>query len=337
MITTLLESQTILPLIFAGLMGFSILLYVILDGFDLGVGIVSWKANDTEKDRMIASIGPFWDANETWLVMAIGILLVAFPLAHGAILTALYLPVALMLLGLMLRGVAFEFRVKAPVIQKSLWNMLFFGGSLLTALTQGWMLGFYIMGFENTPASHLFAILTAICLTLGYAFIGACWLIVKMENELQEKAVKWARIGFWGVVAGLFAVSITTPFLSDRLWDKWFSQPYIFLLSPLPIMTLVTLVMLWIILRKIPNETDRFSTLPFVLAILLFVFGFIGLAYSFYPYVVPEVMTIYEAASASESLLVILFGAIIVMPIIGGYTVLSYFIFRGKAQDLRYD
>ena len=161
---------------FAGLLGFSILLYVILDGFDLGGGILLPFAEDAEKDRMVASIGPFWDANETWLVLGVGILLVAFPVAHGVILTALYLPVAVMLVGLILRGVAFEFRMKAPSERKATWNTAFFVGSLVTALSQGYMLGLYIMGLQHTVMHVLFGLVTAFCVAAGYAFFGATWL-----------------------------------------------------------------------------------------------------------------------------------------------------------------
>ncbi|KMK66381.1 cytochrome oxidase subunit II [Puniceibacterium sp. IMCC21224] len=187
-----------LPFVFGALMGLSILIYVVLDGFDLGVGVLLPLADDAEKDRMIASIGPFWDANETWLVLAIGLLLVAFPAAHGDILTALYLPVALMLMGLILRGVAFEFRAKAPERWKPLWNHAFFTGSLITALCQGLMLGMYIMGLDWTLFHVGFATLTAVFLTVAYSFIGATWLILKTEGALQRKAANWARGGVWG-------------------------------------------------------------------------------------------------------------------------------------------
>ncbi|MEO0912682.1 MAG: cytochrome d ubiquinol oxidase subunit II, partial [Pseudomonadota bacterium] len=165
-----------LPMAFAGLMGLSILIYVVLDGFDLGVGILSLRATEEERDIMIGSIGPFWDANETWLVMAVGLLLVAFPAAHGQILTALYLPTTLMLIGLILRGVAFEFRAKAEdPADKRRWDRLFFTGSLTAALSQGWMLGRYVLGFDAAPAALGFALLSALGVAVAYAFIGACW------------------------------------------------------------------------------------------------------------------------------------------------------------------
>jgi cytochrome bd ubiquinol oxidase subunit II len=209
-----------LPLTFAALMGLSILIYVCLDGFDLGVGVLFPFADDAETDRMVASIGPFWDANETWLVLAIGILLVAFPQAHGAILTALFLPVAVMLVGLILRGVAFEFRVKAPAGHKATWNRLFFTGSLMTSLSQGFMLGLYIMGLEWTLPHVAFALLTAVFLTVGYSFIGATWLILKTDGILQIKAVHWAKRGIWGLVLGVGAISVASPIVSPRIFEK---------------------------------------------------------------------------------------------------------------------
>ncbi|MDF1728476.1 MAG: cytochrome d ubiquinol oxidase subunit II [Sulfitobacter sp.] len=327
-----------LPIVFAGLMGFSILLYVILDGYDLGVGILTPFAHgDEERDMMVASIGPFWDANETWLVLAVGLLLVAFPTAHGLILSTLYLPVFIMLIGLILRGVSFEFRVKARAKYKGLWNGLFFAGSLMTALSQGFMLGIYVMGLQFTQMTLTFAVLCALALTIGYAFIGAAWLILKGEGQLQRDAVRWAKRCIWGLVLGIAAISMATPLVSARIWDKWFSFPEIILLSPLPLTSLALLAVLAYSLRHLPGESDRWAWAPFVSALGLFALAFLGLAYSFYPYVVPEQLTIYEAASAPESLLIILIGALFVVPTILGYTALAYWVFRGKAQHLRYD
>ncbi|MEM7023137.1 MAG: cytochrome d ubiquinol oxidase subunit II [Pseudomonadota bacterium] len=326
-----------LPLVFAGLMGISILVYVILDGFDLGVGVLTPLAGEAGKDRMIASIGPFWDANETWLVLAVGLLLVAFPTAHGEILTALYLPVAIMLVGLILRGVAFEFRAKAPGPNKPLWNLAFFAGSLMTSLSQGFMLGLYIMGLDWTLATVAFGILTAACTTAGYAFIGACWLIIKTERDLQRKAVRWAKTGLAGVLAGFVAISVASPAVSPRIFDKWFSYPEILALAPLPIAAAGITALLWWTLRHLPDAADRYRHVPFVAASALFTLAFAGLAYSYYPYVVPEQLTLYEAASAPESLMIILVGTVFVLPAIAGYTALAYVIFRGKARDLTYD
>ncbi|MEM9392811.1 MAG: cytochrome d ubiquinol oxidase subunit II [Pseudomonadota bacterium] len=325
-----------LPLTFAALMGLSILIYVVLDGFDLGVGVLFPFAAEDEKDMMVASIGPFWDANETWLVLAIGILLVAFPSAHGAILTALYLPVAIMLIGLILRGVAFEFRVKAPPRYKGFWNGAFFTGSLMASISQGFMLGLYIMGLNWSFLTVAFSVLTAVFLTVAYSFIGATWLILKSEGALQLKAVEWAKGGIWGLVLGLAAVSFASPLVSPRIFEKWFSYPEIVLLAPLPLTFCALIALLFFGLKRLPTADDSFAWVPFIATIVLFILAFFGLAYSFYPYVVPEQLTIYEAASAPESLIIILFGTLFVLPAILGYTILSYFIFRGKARPLSY-
>jgi cytochrome bd ubiquinol oxidase subunit II len=326
-----------LPFTFAGLMGVAILIYVVLDGFDLGVGLLFPFATAEEKDRMIASIGPFWDANETWLVLAIGLLLVAFPQAHGAILTALYLPVAVMLIGLILRGVAFEFRAKAPLRWKPLWDNAFFAGSLMTALSQGFMLGMYVMGLDWTPFHLAFALVTAVFLTVAYSFIGACWTILKTDLALQIKAVEWAKGGIWGVVLGLAAISAATPYVSPRIYEKWFSWPEMVWLAPLPLASAAIIAALWWSLRRLPHGLDHWAWFPFVAATVLFVLGFAGMAYSFYPYIVPEKLTIFEAASSPESLWIILLGTLVVLPMILGYTILSYTIFRGKATALSYD
>ncbi len=326
-----------LPWTFAALMGVSILIYVILDGFDLGVGLLMPLADNDDKDMLVASIGPFWDANETWLVLAIGLLLVAFPPAHGIILTALYLPVFIMLVGLILRGVSFEFRAKAPISQKPHWNAAFFAGSLMASMSQGFMLGMYVMGLTWTLSHVAFAMLTAVFLTVGYSFIGAAWLIAKTEGALQLRAIGWAKGGIWGLILGVAAISIATPFVSQRIFDKWFSFPEFLYLLPLPLLSgALMLYIIWQI-RRLPRQDGRMIWGPFVAAMTLFALAFAGMAYSFYPYVVPEQITIYEAAAAPESLFIILIGTLFVLPSILGYTALSYYIFRGKATELRYD
>ena len=331
------EPEIWLPWAFAALMGLSILIYVILDGFDLGVGLLMPLANDLEKDRLVSSIGPFWDANETWLVLAVGLLLVAFPPAHGVILTSLYLPVFVMLIGLILRGVSFEMRAKAPLKQKPLWNWAFFAGSLMASSSQGFMLGMYIMGLTWTLPHVAFALLTSVFLTVGYSFIGAAWLIWKTEHDLQVRAIGWAKGGIWGLILGIAAVSIATPFVSTRIFDKWFIWPEFAYLSLLPIVSGALVVFLWWKLARLPLTSDRWSWTPFAAATALFALAYVGMAYSFYPYIVPERITIYEAASAPESLFIILIGTLFVLPAILGYSVLSYYIFRGKATDLKYD
>lgn len=325
-----------LPIIFAGLMGISILLYVVLDGLDLGIGILSRGQTKAHRDLMIASIGPFWDANETWLVLAIGLLLVAFPVAHGMILTALYLPVALMLVGLIMRGVAFEFRAKAPDPRKPLWDHVFFAGSLLTSVTQGYMLGHYILGFTGGWIGFAFGLLTAACMTAGYAFVGACWLIYKTSGDLQLKAVRWAKSGLLWVALGMAAISIATPLASPRVFERWFQLPEFLLLAPLPIMTALLMLSTWIFLQGAPREGDRLSWFPLAAGAALFALAFFGLAYSFFPYVVPDRLTIWQAASSPQALSIILLGTVFVLPVILAYSVLAHWVFRGKATELSY-
>ena len=332
-----IDWPTLMPLIFAGLMGLSILIYVVLDGFDLGIGILFAAADDHEKDVMIASIGPFWDANETWLVLAVGLLLVAFPIAHGIILTALYLPVFVLLVGLIVRGVAFDFRAKVPVHRKHRWNKLFIAGSLTASLAQGYMLGVYVLGLQQGLAAIAFGALTAICLAASYAAMGAAWLIYKTEGELQKRAVRWLRITLAATVVGMGAVSLATPFASPRIFEKWFAWPQIAVLAPLPVLAAGLFAWLWYLSAHLPVKGDRHSITPFLTLAAIFATGFAGLAYSFYPYVVPDRLTIWQAASAPESLGIILIGTAFVLPVIIGYSFYAYRVFGGKAADLRYD
>jgi cytochrome d ubiquinol oxidase subunit II len=332
-----LDWPILLPLIFAGLMGLSILIYVVLDGFDLGIGILFSVAEDEEKDMMVNAIGPFWDANETWLVLAVGLLLVAFPIAHGIILTALYLPVFVLLVGLILRGVAFDFRAKVPAHRKRRWNLLFMVGSIVASLAQGYMLGIYVLGLDDGIPAMLFGAVTGLCLAASYAAMGAAWLIYKTEGALQEKAVGWLRTTLVFTVAGMGVISAATPLASPRIFERWFVWPDMLWLAPLPVLSAALFFWLWRLTFKLPAENDRHSLKPFLTLAAIFALGFAGLAYSFYPYVVPERMTIWEAASATESLAIILVGTMFVLPVILGYSVYAYRVFGGKAVDLSYD
>jgi cytochrome bd ubiquinol oxidase subunit II len=329
-----------LPLAFLIMMGLAMLAYVILDGYDLGVGMLLPFASDADKDVMVASIGPFWDANETWLVLGIGVLLVAFPVAHGVILTSLYLPVAIMLVGLILRGVSFDFRVKARAAHKHRWNLLFALGSAVASLAQGWMLGKYIMGFEGTFAAFAFAVLIALCLAAGYVLLGAGWLIMKTEGDLQRRAVDWGRRALWWTAAGVAAVSVVTPLVSDRIFTRWFSLPEFVLLLPIPV---ATLTLLWVAQRSLARLPVRLAQgneygawVPFGCTVGLYLLAFYGLAYSLFPYLVVDRIDIWQAASAPESLLIIFVGAAVVLPVIIGYTAFAYRIFWGKARALDY-
>jgi cytochrome d ubiquinol oxidase subunit II len=329
-----------LPVVFLTLMGVAMLLYVVLDGYDLGVGILLRRAAEAEKDTMIASIGPFWDANETWLVLGIGILLVAFPVAHGVILGALYLPVALMLLGLILRGVAFDFRAKARAHHKPLWDRTFYLGSLLASLAQGVMLGLTVVGFDYSAANLAFAVLIGFGLAAGYALLGATWLIIRTEGELQAKAVRWARASLWLTALGIAGVSIATPLVSTRIFDKWFSLDVLPLLLPIPLATALLFFVVERSLRRLPKRlaggNEYGAWIPFACTVGIFFLAFYGLAYSLFPYLVIDRITIWQAASAPESLMFILVGTVIVLPAILGYTVYVYRVFWGKSRALTY-
>jgi cytochrome d ubiquinol oxidase subunit II len=330
-----------LPLVFALVMALAMLAYVILDGYDLGVGILLRRADDVDqKDTMIASIGPFWDANETWLVLGVGVLLVAFPMAHGVILGALYLPVALMLVALTLRGVAFDFRVKARDKHKPLWDRAFYTGSLLAGWSQGFMLGGLITGFDTHWASQLFNALIGLCLVAAYCLLGAGWLIMKTEGALQYKAVRWARGSLWLTAAGVAAISLATPWVSQRIFDKWFSFPNFMLLLPIPAVTVALFV---VIARSLNRLAVRLAqgnqygaAVPFACTVGVFLLAFYGLAYSLFPWLVVDKLTIWNAASAPDALMVIFYGTVVVLPVIIGYTVFAYRVFWGKSTALKY-
>lgn len=326
-----------LPIIFIGLTGLAVLVYALLDGYDLGVGLLVPFAKNDDRDTMIASIGPFWDANETWLVLAVGLILIAFPEAHSAILTSLYLPAFVLLLGLILRGVAFDFRAKARASHKGRWDRVFASGSLLATLAQGYMLGRYVTAFDASLLAYAFALLSALCVTAAYALNGASWLIMKTEGELQQYAAvaaKWS-----GVLAliGIASVSLVNPLMNATVWDKWLALPAVFLLMLIPLGVAVLFTVLFTYLRHFPHGNDVGSWVPFAATAGIFVLSFLALGYSYFPDIIPGQLTIWEAASAPESLLFILVGVAIVLPAIIIYTLYMYWVFRGKAGVLDYD
>lgn len=340
-IPDLTQPQGWLPLVFALVMALAMLAYVILDGYDLGVGVLLRRADDdAQKDSMIASIGPFWDANETWLVLGVGILLVAFPLAHGVILGALYLPVALMLVALTLRGVAFDFRVKARAEHKPLWDRAFYIGSLLAGWSQGFMLGRLITGFEDHWSRDIFSALIGLCLVAAYRLLGASWLIMKTEGALQLKAVRWAQSSLWLTAAGVMAISVATPWVSERIFDRWFSLPNFVLLMPIPLVTIVLFFVMSQSLKRLPVRlamgNQYGAAVPFASTVGIFTLAFYGLAYSLFPWLVTDKLTIWQAASSTESLMVIFYGTAVVLPVIIAYTVFAYRVFWGKSTALQY-
>ncbi|CAN7542207.1 cytochrome BD ubiquinol oxidase subunit II [Acidovorax sp. Leaf78] len=325
-----------LPLVFMAVMGLALLAYVILDGYDLGVGILLPLATDAEKDVMVSSIGPFWDANETWLVLGVGVLLICFPMAHSVVLSALYLPVAAMLLGLTLRGVAFDFRVKARDAHKATWNKLFAGGSLVTTLAQGWMLGAYVTGFQNDAWGLLFSAGIALTLPAAYAMLGVGWLLMKTDGDLQTKAATWGQRVLWPMGLALLGISLATPLVSHTVFAKWFVLPELFALLPIPLACVAAFFAIRHVLGTPRVVQAGYGWIVFVATVLIFMLAFLGLAYSIYPYIVIDRLTVWDAASAPESLVVIGIGMAITLPAIIVYTVFMYRVFWGKARELTY-
>jgi cytochrome d ubiquinol oxidase subunit II len=326
-----------LPLVFAALMGLAMLMYVVLDGYDLGVGMLMPAADAREQELMVASIGPFWDANQTWLVLGVGILLVAFPAANAIVLGALYLPVIWMLIGLMLRGVAFEFRVKAEGWHRELWNGLFWFGSFLASFAQGFMLGRYITGFHSGVTYTLFALLVGASLCGGYVLLGATWLILKTQGVLQGKALGWARWGLAWVALAVALVSLATPLVSESVQTKWFDFPHTIPLMALPLATLAAGWWVWASTGRLKRGEPQSDWVPFAAAVGIFALAFAGLAYSLFPFVVIDRMTIWEAAAHPSALGFMLAGVLIVLPFLVGYTAFAYRVFRGKARAGLYE
>ncbi len=326
-----------LPVFFVSAMGLALLIYVILDGYDLGVGLLLPFADDDEKDTMIASIGPFWDANETWIVLGVGILLIAFPHAHGIILTSLYLPVTAMLMGLILRGVAFDFRVKAGAEKKAMWNQLFFIGSLIASMSQGWMLGAYITGLESNTVSLIFSALIALTLPALYIMLGSSWLMMKTKDQLFNKAVNWARRAIFPMGFALLLVSVATPVVSSEIADKWFTLPNSISLLPIPLICLIYFAAIVWVLNSDRILQAGYGWLVFISLIVICLMATIGLAFSIFPDIIIGKMDIWQAASSTDSLRFTFIGTAITLPAIIGYTIFIYKVFHGKATNLTYE
>lgn len=326
-----------LPVVFTVLMGVAILAYVILDGYDLGVGILLPFASSREQNVMVSSIGPFWDANETWLVLGIGLLLVAFPAAHGEVLTALYMPVLIMLVGLILRGVAFEMRVKAEGWHRDLWNWFFWAGSVLAALAQGVMLGLYICGFAHGIGYYIFALVVALGVVGGYVLLGATWLIVRASGELQKKALRWTHFGLIGLGVALVLVTSGTMLESETIREKWLEFPAFLAIMLIPAALVIALGWVWHAAARIDEGLPESEWTPFIGTVSIYVIAFLGLVYSIYPYIIIDRMTIWEAAAHPSSLTIVLIGALIVLPMIVIYSGYAYYVFRGKAREKLYE
>jgi cytochrome bd ubiquinol oxidase subunit II len=321
-------------------LGFGVFLYVLLDGFDLGVGMLFGLARDTPSRNLVMnSIAPIWDGNETWLVLGGLALLAAFPLAFAIIIPAVYFPVLVMLLALVFRGVAFEFRYR-DAQHKTFWDYGFVYGSAIATFAQGVVLGSFIQGFEVEGRAFTggsfdfltpFSLLTGVALMFGYGLLGAGWLVLKTEGELRAWARRHGRWCLIGVIVAIGVVSLWTPFVHDDIAARWFSWPNLLLLSPVPI---ITALLAWVEWRALNNDSE---ILPFAGAIGLFVLAYIGIAISLWPNIVPHRFSLWEAASSESTQAFLLVGTLFLLPIILMYTGWSYWVFRGKVRaDIGY-
>lgn len=326
-----------LPFIWGLIIATAIFIYVLLDGFDLGIGILfPFAPSDKCRDRMMNSIAPFWDGNETWLVLGGGGLLAAFPLAYAILLPAFYMPIIIMLLGLILRGVAFEFRFKSEAHARRLWDYAFHVGSLAATFCQGAILGAYIQGvkvqgrnFVGGPFDWVsgYSMLIGIALIAGYALLGSTWLIMKTEDITQQWASKSASyvLGFVGFF--LVLVSIGMPLHYEHIQTFWFSKPVFYYLLPLPLITAAAFILLWYDLHYKKHETR-----PFFTSISIFSTAYVGLGVSIYPWIVPFHFSLWDAAASGPGLSLMLVGVVPLLPLILGYTGYCYYIFRGKSS-----
>lgn len=322
-----------LTTVWALILAFAVLMYVVMDGFDLGIGILFpfYRPGD-ERDQAMNAIAPVWDGNETWLVLGGGGLLAAFPLAYAIILPATYPLIMAMLLGLVFRGVAFEFRWRDPA-HRAFWDLGFTGGSLVAALSQGIILGALLQGVHVEGRAYAggwldwlspYSLLTGLGVVCGYALLGACWTAGKIEGSGAERAFGHARLAAFATFAAMAAVSLATPFLAAPYYQRWFAMPTLLYLSPVPVVTGLAALFL---LRGL---AQRRSGQAFALALLLFLLGMIGLGVSMWPHVVPPSITIWQAAAPPRAQEFMLVGVALIMPLILGYTGWTYWVFRGK-------
>lgn len=328
-----------LVLVWTALIAVAVFAYVLMDGFDLGVGILfPFLARGEERNQSMNSIAPVWDGNETWLILGGGGLMAAFPLAYAVIMPAVYAPLIAMLLGLVFRGVAFEYRWRTARGRWA-WDLSFFGGSLLAAFSQGVILGAILQGIAVDGRAYSggwwdwlspFSMLTGLSLVIGYGLLGATWLNMKTEGALQDKARMMSFRLAIGMFIAIAAVSAATPFLDARYAERWFAWPNVLLAAQVPLLVLIAGVLLFRALHK------RHDAAPFLLSLVLFSLGGLGLGISVFPYVVPTQITVWQAASPPSSLGFMLVGAVILIPVILAYTGYAYWVFRGKVKDEGY-
>ncbi len=324
-----------LPLIWAGLLSLAVFIYVALDGFDLGVGLLfPFLADDKERDTAMNTVAPVWDGNETWLILGGGGLFAAFPLAYAVVMPALYAPFIVMLLALVFRGVAFEYRWRDSA-HTGIWDASFVFGSFIATFAQGIVLGAFVQGIDVQGRAYAggwwdwltpFTMMTGVALCFGYSLLGAGWLILKTEGDLRFRAYRLATFAAIATFFFVCVVSLWTPLLSPEIYDRWFSMPNLYFVAPVPLLTaIVAALIAWGIAK-------RADSLVYPATVALLGLCFVGLGVGLTPYIVPRAITIHEAAAPDSSLLFMLVGALVLLPLILAYTAYSYWIFRGKVQ-----
>ena len=326
-----------LSLIWAVIIAFGVMMYVVMDGFDLGIGILfPFVKSEGERDVMMNTVAPVWDGNETWLVLGGAALFGAFPLAYAVVLSALYLPLIFMLLGLIFRGVAFEFRFKAKAAKRHIWDKAFIGGSLTATLFQGVALGAYIDGFEVVDRVYAggaldwltpFSLFCGLALIAAYALLGCTWLIMKTEGRLQQQMHDLARPLVFVLLGVTGIVSLWTPLAHADIAERWFSLPNIFWFMPVPLLVLLST---WALLRAVARNANY---APFLLTLTLIFLGYSALGISLWPNIIPPSISIWDAAAPPQSQGFILVGALFIIPFILMYTAWSYYVFRGKVTE----
>jgi cytochrome d ubiquinol oxidase subunit II len=324
-----------LAVIWAFIIAFAVFVYVVMDGFDLGLGLLfPLFPNKADRDVVMNSVAPVWDGNETWLVLGGGGLFAAFPLAYAVLMPALYTPIIAMLVGLVFRGVAFEFRWRTTATRNR-WDIAFAGGSLLAALAQGIALGAILQGVQVEGRHYAggwwdwltpFSILTGLALVIGYGLLGATWLVLKTEGALRDRAYRLSWWLLFAMLGAIGAVSLATPFLHIEYARRWFEWPNIALTAPVPLAVAIVAVML---LRSLADRRDE---RPFFLSLVLFALSYAGLGVSMWPYIVPRSITIWQAAAPQSSQLFMLVGVVVLVPLILSYTAWNYWVFRGKVR-----
>ncbi|WP_330084981.1 cytochrome d ubiquinol oxidase subunit II [Methylocystis iwaonis] len=325
-----------LPLLWTFVLTFGLMMYVVMDGFDLGIGILFPFVRDrSERDTMVNTVAPVWDGNETWLVLGGAALLAAFPLTYSVLLSALYLPLVAMLAGLIWRGAAFEFRFKADEAHKPFWDKAFAWGSYIATFSQGIALGAYINGFEVRDGAYAgglldwltpFGLFTGFGLLIAYALLGATWLVMKTEGPLQRRMRALARPVAIALLGAITIVSLWTPYAHAEVAARWFSLPNFIFFAPVPMLVLATTCML---LKTLGDDRD---VAPFLLTLLLLFLGYTGLIISLWPNIIPPAVSIWDAAAPAQSMGFALAGALFIIPCTLAYTAWSYYVFRGKVR-----